>query len=228
MRKLSRRVVFLVTMVSVMGMAGSASANVKLQREAYGMSLGDWSAAWWQYVLAIPAVDNPAADSTGAKCGVDQANGKIFFLTGNFTSDTTVTRNCSIPAGRTLIIPIVNTECSTVEAPPFFGANEKDLRVCAPTGMDGVDLSSLTLIIDGKPVKNLADYRAQSPVFTFYLPAGNIFGLPEGPGSAVSDGFWAIVPPLSSGSHTVSFGGTIALSPTQSFTVDVKYNLTVE
>lgn len=228
MRKLSRRMLLLVTMVAIMGMAGSASASVKLQREAYGMSLGDWSAAWWQYVLAIPAADNPAADATGDKCDVGQENGKIFFLAGNFTSDSTVTRTCTIPAGRTLIIPIVNTECSTVEEPPFFGANEKELRVCAPTGMDGVDLSSLTLIIDGKPVKNLADYRAQSPVFTFYLPPDNIFNLAEGRGSAVSDGFWAIVPPLSSGSHTVSFGGTIVLGSDQKFTVDVNYNLNVE
>jgi hypothetical protein len=224
--------VVVAAVVLISGMAGAAFATVVPQlpeQNVVGMTPGDLSAAWWQYVLAIPNDPpgaNPAADTTGANCGVDQAAGPFFFLTGNFTSNATVTRNCTVPAGKTLIIPIVNSECSTLESPPFYGSNEKELRACAAVGIDPVDLKTLQLTIDGKQAPDLKNYRAQSPVYSFTLPANNILGLASGgTGFSVSDGFWAAVKPLSAGTHTVHFGGTIG-SPFN-FTVDVTYNLNV-
>uniref|UniRef100_C6DZD2 Putative signal peptide protein n=1 Tax=Geobacter sp. (strain M21) TaxID=443144 RepID=C6DZD2_GEOSM len=216
--------------IMITGITRMAGAEI-VQQTQFGMTMGDWSAAWWQYVLQIPAATNPAADTTGANCSVDQLTGPVFFLTGNFTSNASVTRNCTVPAGKTLIIPIINTECSTLEAAPFNGSNEKELRFCAALGMDGASVSSLQLIVDGKPMKNLQAYRVQSPVFNFHLPVGNILGLTnstEDTGSSVSDGYWAAVPPLSPGAHTIHFGGAFESGPGAGFSVDVTYNLTVQ
>ena len=37
-----------------------------------GMTYGDWSAAWWQYVLSISMISNPCLDTTGKNCSVGQ------------------------------------------------------------------------------------------------------------------------------------------------------------
>ncbi|MFO0794095.1 MAG: hypothetical protein U0586_08515 [Candidatus Brocadiaceae bacterium] len=64
----------------VLGLAGtpvSATFAEGGQKKAYspsdsvyGMTYGDWSAAWWQYVLSIPTDTNPVLDTTGANCGI--------------------------------------------------------------------------------------------------------------------------------------------------------------
>src|SRR5262249_55520548 len=71
----------------------------------FGITYGEWSAAWWQWLLAIPAPVNPNLDLTGANCGQGQS-GQVWFLAGNFGG--TSTRTCTMPAGRALLVPILN------------------------------------------------------------------------------------------------------------------------
>lgn len=197
---------------------------VPVEKNVAGMSYGDWSAAWWQYVLEIPTGDNPAADNEGDKCGFQQQDGPAFFLVGAFTSES-VTRSCRVPAGKILVVPILNTECSTVEGEGYFGANEKELRICAGKSGDGINVSSLKLLVDKKRVPNLYKHRVQSPVFSFTLPADNILGIADPAkltGLAVSDGYWAIIPPLPAGNHTVHFEGTVG-----TFSLDITYELEI-
>ena len=50
-----------------------------------GMTYGEWSAVWWQYVLSPPVSDpnNPLLDPTGAGCAVAQpSSSPVFFLVG--------------------------------------------------------------------------------------------------------------------------------------------------
>src|SRR5262249_10337841 len=70
--------------------------------EPYGLSYGEWSARWWQWLLQIPATTNPNLDSTGAHCTEGQS-GHVWFLAGSFgTLPSPIIRNCTVPAGRSL------------------------------------------------------------------------------------------------------------------------------
>src|SRR5262245_57834604 len=70
----------------------------------YGNTYGEWSARWWQWLMAIPATTNPNFDATGATCAVGQV-GPVWFLAGTFgTLGTSVTRNCAVPAGKALLL----------------------------------------------------------------------------------------------------------------------------
>ena len=171
---------------------------------AYGHSYGEWSAEWWKWWLSIPTNNNHPA--LGGPCGEGQS-GKVFYLTAIFTGKEVA---CTIPAGKAVLVPIINVECSTAEDPPFHGDNEAELRACAQCWEDHVDPSLLEVTLDGKPLKDLASYRFESPLFSFDYPAANIFGIPNGPGTgdSVSDGYWLLLHPLSAGEHTLSFGGT--------------------
>ena len=71
------------------------------------------SAAWWQWLLAIPTAESPTVDSTGENCGVNQ-EGPVWFLAG--TTGGSAVRNCIIPAGKAILFPIITAEWSRAEA----------------------------------------------------------------------------------------------------------------
>ena len=184
----------------------------------YGITYGQWSAKWWQWAFSIPSATNPLLDSTGANCGVSQS-GPVWFLAGTFGGSTT--RSCTVSSNKSILFPIINTECSTIEGNPPPGST---LSGCAKYFMDLV--TALGASVDGRALKSLTTYRVQSPSYTFTLPSDNILGISGCPCSSPSeaDGFWIIVQPLEAGTHTVHFEAAI---PAFSFTVDVTYTLTI-
>src|SRR5437899_1087429 len=58
--------------VTVVG-GGSNPGVFAPSSKPFGKTYGEWSAAWWQWVLSIPKRDNPLADPTGEKCAVGQS-----------------------------------------------------------------------------------------------------------------------------------------------------------
>src|SRR5438046_2933198 len=71
--------------VPATGSAQSASFAIILPESAVdltGHTYGEWSAAWWQYVLSFPTATNPLLDATGANCAQRQT-GNVFFLVGS-------------------------------------------------------------------------------------------------------------------------------------------------
>ncbi len=202
-----------------------------------GLSYGQWSARWWQWVLSMPADANPLTDT--AACSAGQS-GQVWFLGGTFTAtppDPDVPevvigkaeRECIVPSGTFLFFPILNAEASTAEG---NGETADELRAVAEFLMDhAVDLEAT---IDGTPVQALDRYRAQSPGFTYGpLPENNLFALPEGTTSlAVSDGFFLMLAPLPVGEHTIHFSGAAAFTEEEDgfdffFGLDITYHITV-
>ncbi len=192
-----------------------------------GMSYGDWSAAWWQYLLLFTNDVSPYLDTTGQYCNEGQG-GPVFFLVGGPANPTI--RSCTIPAGKALFAPIINVECSSVESPPFEGDNDQEARTCAALWNDGTDIKHLEFTVDRKNVKELGDFRVQSPYYYFnMMPATNNFLGVDGAteGYSVSDGYWVMVKPLSPGKHVIHFEGEWVSGPGAGAVQNVTYNLTV-
>src|SRR2546421_2027886 len=73
----------------------------------YGASYGEWSGRWWQWALKGSTPEtNAVLDTTGAHCALRQS-GPVWFLAGLFDNGT-VTRNCTVPAGKALFFPVVS------------------------------------------------------------------------------------------------------------------------
>jgi len=212
----------------------------------YGKSYADWSAAWWQWALAIRVHEppnpsqfyHPLFETTGRQCGVAQS-GPVWFLGGVFTQTGAplagaVTRNCTVPSQVALFFPIVNSECSALEGAAFGcpGASADDLRNDVKSVIDLV--TNLRVDVDGTSLHSndlQRTYRVGSPAFSFFIPEDNLLNaIGEGPfhagnySPAVSDGFYVMVAPLSVGQHRIHFHGAI---PKFHFTLDVTYNLNV-
>jgi len=207
----------------------SAVKIIGVNDNAYGNTYGEWSAEWWQWVLSIPQANSPIADATGADC-TKQQSGPIFFLAGTGGGDP-ITRNCTVPAGKALFFPVLNSlwgaavfDCDPTN--PGVPCNLATLRKSAADAMDPVILQAA---IDGKPVKDLDQQRVQSPALTITYPADNGAGVSAGSYAPnVSDGYWLLLAPLSAGKHTIYFKGVFTGGPFQGFVVEVTYNLTVQ
>lgn len=229
--------VLTLCLTALSGLAATAEAqSAKVfspDANVFGMSYGDWSAAWWQYVLSIPVSENPVLDETGEFCGIGQSGGPIFFLVGAVTGEP-VTRDCTAPAGKALVVPILNVECSNVEDPDaelsFYGGNAHEMRMCAAGHADNIVVQSLNVTIDRKKIQDLRPFRVQSPLFDFNMPEEDNFLDLSGvtSGSAVSDGYWIIIEPLRPGEYELHFEGEAHLTDEFTFYMDVTYNLTVQ
>ena len=191
----------------------------------YGLTYGEWTAKWWQWALSIPEDKNPVTDETGAHC-MEGQSGDVWFLAGSFGGR--VERVCEIPAGKAILFPLMNAECSFAESPDL--TTESELRSCAISSNDGV--TELMTTIDGVAMKesDLRNYRVQSPLFEVNFPEGNIFGVTAGPTQAVSDGYWVFLSPLSPGNHEIHFRGAtvdFTIGSTNNFVTESKYDVAV-
>lgn len=182
------------------------------------------SARWWQHVASFTVSESPVNDDTGSRCNIGQ-RGTYWFLYGSFGNDPgfPTVRDCEVPVGSVLIIPIVNTLCI-----PFPGETIPDNRAICK---DFIDLAeSMSLEVDGKDVSHLIRRRTQSAPIVISMPEENIYDFPtEGQDApagtyvGVADGFYAKMR-LPKGRHTVHIRGEV---PAYGFALDVIYNLNI-
>ena len=101
---------------------------------------------------SIPKNINPAYDDNGRHCAEKQ-NGPVWFLAGTYGHS--VFRHCDIPSGKTILLPILNSECSFAEFPKLKTLSE--LRICAKTIQNQV--TKVNASVDGMPLpqKNIVN-----------------------------------------------------------------------
>jgi hypothetical protein len=187
---------------------------------AYGLTYEAWTARFAQWAHSLPLAIHPAADPTGALCGLGQA-GPVFFLVQAGGQDA-VERTCTVPAGTALLLPLLSASCTTVEPPPFHGRDEAALRACTEAWF--ATAVELTAVVDGETIPDLERYRVQSDLFAVALPAGNMLGVEPTVTQGVVEGYWLLLAPLPVGEHELRFGGSL---PDSDFSTEVTYHLTV-
>ena len=123
--------------------------------------------------------------ANAAECAVGQS-GPVWFLGGPVSGEEEPEeRNCTVPAGKAILVPIINAEWSSGEGDCPLpdtpgGSTEAALRACAKAFMDLVDTSSMTAVVDFVGLNNAAFYRFQSPMFELTTVDGNWAVIPAG------------------------------------------------
>jgi hypothetical protein len=208
---------------SMMKFSYGVNANpdvFQVSSKPYGLTYGEWTARFWQWLHSIPKADSPAADTTGKNCALKQT-GPVWFLPGTFGG--TNERTCTIPKGKAILLTPIEVMCSFAE---HHVKTEPDLRACAKADQDKV--TSATITVDGIQVK---PYRLQSPLFTVTLVENNALGLKAQTTPALADGYWVILKPLPTGSHTIHASGSLVdftTTGTVNFASDVIYHLIIK
>lgn len=228
-KKHSRKVASgLVTLLfGIVAGVAQAAGPIPPHANAYGRSYAELGAAWMEWALAAPIATNPILDPDGSYAAMGQS-GKVWFLAG--TSGFPATRSMTVPNGTALFFPIVNSfwvNTPELGDPAWSAEQEAFARSIIAADVDTAQ--NLVLEIDGKSYAITPEYRVPSTVGICVLPADNLFvffGYPvlPGPHECVADGYWALLPPLSVGVHTIRYGGGFASSGFDNF---VTYKVTV-
>jgi len=219
--------------------AASAGGPKVIDRDsiAYGRTYGEWSAAWEQWAGAIPTSKHPLFDN--GDCSTGQT-GPVWFLGGKFCPNgeactlRNIVRNCSVPTGKALYFPILNSEDSVLEerlaenpGKPQF----QQIPMMRAALESYLSNAKASCTIDGVAIPQLMEkYRVQSVAFSFTLPADNYFTsfygirFPEGSFfPAVDDGWFVMLTPLPPGHHVLKWQGT-----SRGSSIGVQYNLNIQ
>lgn len=227
-RKTVAGVLMATLLLIVAPTSGFASSEVIPPGDAQaqtGMTYGEWSRAWWHYVLEIPFENNPIYDETGANCNFGQS-GAVFFLVAT-DGGNAVRNECRVPAGKILFFPLLGVANLRWEGTDR--KSEQGLRASIKgfsestrvlqANIDGEDVD-ISLDPDTTPLRTLSP----AGLFTIIAPENNILGVVPGQSfDTVTDGFYLMLAPLPPGPHTITFGGT-----SRYFSSYVTYNLIVE
>jgi hypothetical protein len=167
----------------------------------FDLIYADWIVKWWKWILSIPKEKNPAFDNTGKHADEGQCDPKVMFLSGTFGGP--VTRRCKVPSGKSILMPIINYECSFADEPSISSAAALELKC-----KDEIDdIKNLSFSIDQMNLTDFTPYRVQSPLFEIHLEENNILDVEKQTTKMISDGYWAFLRPLKIGQHRLtSFG----------------------
>lgn len=206
-----------------------------------GLTYEQWSARWWQFVYGIPADQNPLLAGANYDCSIGQS-GSVWFLTGMWGQPPIIaTRTCTVPKGTYLFFPVANNQYDNSLIGPNGALDWTDysteyMRKSLDEQMDSV--VGMRCLIDNRDVRHLesargAVYRVVSPVFHYWLPPNNIFGItvPDPPGTTgipgvVGDGVYLMLEPLSPGSHTIEFAASFGTAA-DAYRFDITYLIQV-
>jgi hypothetical protein len=224
----------LVVLAATLGLliAGAGAAAAAVRAEAANPGIGphgarydwltyaQWEARWWQWAFSIPADANHPFSPGGNT--LQNQTGHVWFV-ATVVGGTEV-RSITVPPGTALFFPVVNVECSSLEADPFHGDDPAARSACANGHID--ETSGMTATIDGTPVRGLDAYRGESPDFAFGpLPDPNVIGAPAGSAGRSTDaGIYLLLTPLAVGRHTIHLTGTF---DEFGVSIDTAYTVTV-
>lgn len=188
----------------------------------FGISYGDWIAKFWTWFIQIPADVHPREHYTPERCATAQS-GPVWFLTDIVVA--TDERNCTIPSGKAIFLPILNGVSWDDKSNPV-PKSEQDVIEGATAGNEYAVISAM---LDGREIKDLMSYRAQSSWFNITVPDNNVFNNKPGVYKAIADGFFLFVEPLPPGNHTLQYTVSV-LNPVAAeynYAATLKYNLKV-
>jgi hypothetical protein len=191
----------------------------------FGQSYADWSAKLWKWALEYPVDGHPFLDPTFDFSA--RQSGQVWFWGA---PSGTLSRPASIPAGKAILLSLLDSECSSLESPPFFGATAADQRACAQQFADYIVPDSLRAEIDGRSVSEIQKYRTTSPRFHFTAPTPWLNGPTGGAGTSVADGYYLMLLPMSEGQHCIHYEGSfhIPAGVLDVNPVDVPWDVTIQ
>ena len=250
MKELALIVLFSILIFSVVTINGQQQQqqqtvnSVKIfppDAKPFGLSYEEHAKNYWKWVLSLPTDIGPFQDKTGEKCANGQinSNSSVFYLSGG--GGGSHDRQCKVPAGKGVLIPVIHVEFSEKEVP---NASPEELSRLAKIDQDHV--TSLVLEINGKKIfdekyqngianeKNsiAKQYRTHTGVFDVVFPENAMYGVSAGPSKVVADGFYIITEPLKKGVYDIVYKGSIFCDIAEcldiTFAQDMRYKLIVE
>ena len=172
----------------------------------FKVTYGQWTVKWWHWALSTPKSISPIVDQSGEYASVNQPTEDVWFLAGKFGNEdrNLPNRFCKIPAGRSILFPVINCEANPLEYPEL----RTDEDLIEHIRRDEDTIINRDCFVDSK---RIPVYRVQSDPLIFEVRidednAVNVVG--GGTTMASADGYWVFLKPLQLGEHIISFHGS--------------------
>ena len=193
------RATLLMALLLALSIAPAASAGKPATRgflppsaNPLGYSITELAAAWNVWAFGTAADVNPLL---AVRCEQSSLDPRIWFMPVSLGGEWENT--CDVPQGSFLVLNPGGSECSNVEAEPFFGADEADLLACVDETFPLLTYVELTF--NGTTTTNLDQYIVTTPLT--HLPANNLFS--ASPALSRNKGYFLVLHPMSRGTHTL-------------------------
>ena len=135
--------IFLLQVTPVLAAQNPNPGVLPPDSHPFGKTYGEWNAGWWQWFFSVPASKNPGLLTTEAvDCSVGQS-GNDWFLAGRFNGLGRSTHSCTVPVGKALVIPLINSWQDNAHSilDHFVDGNfHTFLQLCAGPGESQTDL----------------------------------------------------------------------------------------
>jgi hypothetical protein len=178
----------------------------------YGIPYKDWTAKWAAWLDSLPRSQNwnfqnsPGIKYKAEDCSYSQdPSSPVFFLPWvGIERGTTAAQTCIVPHNKAVLIS-VDAGTSDYSDPKVEPKTPASLIKLLTDGNRYPNPFDATL--DGKPLHLINDeaHKVQSDLFNLTLPKDNVWGEPEGPDKAITQGWWIMLKPLPPGPHTVHY-----------------------
>lgn len=171
----------------------------------YGLSYGEWTVKWWQWLLSIPRSCNPLEDQSGEHAAINQPTEHVWFLAGKLGSEdkNLPLRNCNIPVGRSILFPVINCEANPIEFPEL---KTKEALIDHVVN-DENTIVEKTCILNDMPI-DVQRVKSDPEIFEVSLNNDNIYNVNGGNTIACADGYWVFLRPPPRGEYELSFRGS--------------------
>ena len=171
----------------------------------YGLSYGQWTVKWWQWLLSIPKSCNPLIDQSGEYADKNQPKQDVIFLAGKLGSEDKnfPLRNCNIPVGRSILFPVINCEANFIEFPEL---KTKEALIEHVVN-DENTIVEKTCMLNGMPI-DVQRVKSDPEIFEVSLNNDNIYNVNGGNTIASADGYWVFLKSPPRGEYELSFRGS--------------------
>jgi hypothetical protein len=195
-----------------------------MDSKPYNKSYTEWTQTIWEWFQKIPLNENPGNDPNGQHCAKNQDDANVWFLAGTFGGKQV--RECTVPAGRALVLLVGGFEDSFAEDKTAKTAD--DLRKTIEESNQGLTVHAS---IDGTNIPNVQKFYFVTPPYSIEFPEGNVWGVPSQKTQSMVGGWTIIVKPLPVGEYEIVFGAEkssdIAGISQPAFSIEAVYNLKV-
>lgn len=191
----------------------------------FNISYSEWLPKYDQWFINFSENTHPRNHYTPEKCAEGQS-GPVWFLTDILNG--TEVRSCTVPSDKAIFLPVLSGRCWS-DVPPM---TDQEITACAKMGNEyGLISATLdgTKLFEGN-VKDLQNYRADSPYYNITVPASNIYGNLPGNWKAKSDGYFVFLKPLPPGNHSIKTIVSVLENPNPDYRygATLTYNLLVK
>lgn len=170
----------------------------------HGIPYSDWIGKWWIWWIGIPNDKHPVKDySDPERCSIMQ-DGPVWFLPDVVPGKGKINYSCTVPIGKSILIPITTTLCERAEKGSCGSMlTDADLEKSADNIL--TPLKNMHVTVDGKRV-DLKGPPVKSGFFNITLPDNplDIWGKAD-PGTyrAIATGYFLFLNALSPGEHEI-------------------------